>query len=170
MKEGGALAMSHLALAGGAMTVAEGACAVALTDCALNFSTEGACTGGGAAAGTSNTSPEVPASAHNAIVYDSTDAWRRTAATVSCDGGRGAGTVVADPTVVRACRADGSWSIANPSCEPCCGDNSGSCPHKCSDYTECGGECYSGCDCSGGECCCGECSAASPGGCCDLAC
>ena len=115
--------MSYLALSGSAITLDAGARAVALTDCALNFVAESAFAGSGAAAGTSNTCPEVPPSAHNNpnIVYDSADPLRRTAATVSCDGGRGAGTVVGYNTAVaRACLADGSWSMANPSCEPCC--------------------------------------------------
>jgi hypothetical protein len=119
VKEGGALAMSYLALtADNKITRDEGARSATLTDCALSFVAEGAFAGGGAAAGTSNTCPEVPPSANNPnIVYNSADAWRRTTATVSCDSGRGTRIVVADPTVVRACRADGSWSAANPSCE-----------------------------------------------------
>jgi hypothetical protein len=123
VKEGGALAMSYLALSVSAITLDAGARAVALTDCALNFVAESAFTGDGAVAGgTSNTCPEVPPSENNDpnIVYDSADPLRRTTATVSCDGGRGAGTVVADPAVARACHTDGSWSMVNPSCEPCC--------------------------------------------------
>ena len=160
VKEGGALAMSYLALtADNKITLDEGARAVALTDCALNFAAEGLFAGGGAAAGTSNTCPEVPHPDNaDPIVYDSADAWRRTAATVSCDHGRGAGTVVADPTVVRACRADGSWSAANPSCEPCCGCSGGSC--SCS-------------SCCGSSCCggsCGSCGCSSSCSSCDLTC
>jgi hypothetical protein len=73
---------------------------------------------------------------------------------VSCDHGRGAGTVVADPAVVRACHADGSWSAANPSCEPCCGGSSrcGSCGRS-----RCGHVIY---NCGGGQNCCGCCDAA----------
>jgi hypothetical protein len=47
------------------ITLAEGARVVALTDCSLNFAAEGAFVGGGAAAGTSNTCPEVVPSDNN---------------------------------------------------------------------------------------------------------
>jgi hypothetical protein len=192
VKEGGALALSYLALTAdnkisldeGAravaltdctlvaqVTIPQGVGLVALTDCALNFVAEGAFTGGGAAVGTSNTCPEVPLPAMrmkytkeivitgDPIVYDSADPLRRTTATVSCDGGRGAGTKVADPTVMRACRADGSWSVANPSCEPCCSSNG------CSSS---GSSSYS-CGCCGSGCCVVS-SGCGGGSCCDLAC
>ena len=169
VKEGGALAMSYLALtAESTITLDEGARAAALTDCALNFAAEGTFAGGDAAVGTSNTCPEVPLSPRHLdpnIVYDSADPLHRTAATVSCDGGRGAGTVVADPTVVRVCRADGSWSMVNPSCEPCC----------CGTYMPCcSGGSSSGCSCTGdcGSNCSSGCGIISVcnSGCCDLAC
>jgi hypothetical protein len=104
------------------VTIPQGVGLVALTDCALNFAAEGLFAGGGAASGTSNTCPEVPPSVHNDpnVVYDSADPLRRTTATVSCDGGRGAGNEVADATVARACRTDGTWSMANPNCLVCC--------------------------------------------------
>jgi hypothetical protein len=154
VKEGGALTISYLTLAAdNNITLDEGARAVVLTNCALNFAAEGAFAGDGTAAGTSNTCPDVPPSVHNDpnIVYDSADPLRRTTATVSCDSGRGAGTAVADPAVVRACRADGSWSAANPNCKPCCGSS-----RRCNSCgcDSCGGGCRSGDNCKYGYPCC----------------
>ena len=172
VKQGGALALSYVDL-GNHVTVEVGTRAVSLTDCALNFVSESAFDGAGNATGTSNTCAEVRPSENNDpnIVYDSLDAWRRTVATVSCDGGRGAGTVVADPAIARACRTDGSWSMANPSCEPCC---SGTCSCGCSDGCSiCDGSGCCTCDGDGSGCCssgCGGYHGVDPNTCCDLAC
>jgi hypothetical protein len=166
VKEGGALAMSYLALtADNKVTVDEGARAVVLTDCALNFAAESAFAGAGAAAGTSNTCPEVPPSDNNDpnIVYDSADPLRRATATVSCNNGRGAGTDVADAAVVRACGANGAWSTANPKCDPCCGCNTGWAANiACSPNCDMGttrdglhpcGLCSNNCNCLDNGCC-----------------
>jgi hypothetical protein len=78
------------------IAIDEGARAVALTDCALNFAAESTFAGAGVAAGTSNTCPEVPPTPYidPNIVYDSADPLHRTAATVGCSGGRNVATAV----------------------------------------------------------------------------
>jgi hypothetical protein len=104
VKEGGALAMSHLALTtdnkitldegaravsltdctlAAQVTISQGVGLVAFTDCALNFAAEGLFAGAGAAVGTSNTCPEVSSgsSSNFEVVSDSADPLTQTAKT-----------------------------------------------------------------------------------------